>query len=572
MSELRPCAIIPTHNHVAALDAILTRLGAETLPAIVVDDGSDPAIGASISEICARHADVEYRRHAFNAGKGFAVMCGIARANERGFTHAVQIDADGQHDLDGLAALLAAARLNPDAIVTGVPQYDRTMPLLRRIWRPFTNFWVRVNTLSLHIKDAMCGFRVYPVEATLDLVRKSVHVRRMDFDVEILVKAYWSGIAVAAVPVRVSYPQGNFSNFKLWRDNVMLSRMQTRLFFGMLLRSPYLLFRRRPRLRKAGEQPTPWASMKERGAYWGLRILAGVYHVLGRTICLGAMAPVVAYFYATGREQRQASHEYLQRMWKSGYLPHPPTGWTSFRHFMSFAASALDKLAAWTGDIPQTQLRGVTSGLLREVELSGQGAFVITAHLGNPEVIRAVSILGNHVRVNVLMHTEHAQLFNRLIKEFSPDSPVRAFPVTKVGVDTAIVLSQAIARGEWVVIVGDRVPVAEGGRVVEVPFLGEPAVFPQGPYILGSLLKAPAYLMFCTRGRSGFDVHFSKFADAIELPRADRVGAVRRYAGLYAKALEARVAETPLQWFNFFSFWGTAREAHPQASAMQKVV
>jgi predicted LPLAT superfamily acyltransferase len=567
-----PCAVIPTHNHVDALDAILSRLEAEKLPAIVVDDGSDPAAATRIAEICARRPGADYQRHAFNAGKGFAVMCGIARAKERGFTHAVQIDADGQHDLDGLALLLAESKLNPEAIVTGVPEYDGTMPLMRRIWRPFTNFWVHVNTLSWHIKDAMCGFRVYPVDATLALVARSVHVRRMDFDVEILVKAYWAGIAVAAVPVRVRYPQGNFSNFKLVRDNVMLSRMQARLFFGMLVRSPYLLFRRRPRLRKPGEQPTPWPSMTERGAYLGMRIVAGIYAVLGRTICLAAMVPIVAYFYATGREQREASRDYLERLWKRGLLPYQPTPWTSFRHFMSFASSALDKLAAWTGKIPQTEIKGVTSGLLRDVEVGGKGAFIITAHLGNPEVIRALSVLGNHVRVNVLMHIEHAQLFNRLIKEFSPNSPVRAFPVTKVGVDTAMVLSQAVERGEWVVIVGDRVPVVDRGRVVEVPFLGELAAFPQGPYILGALLKAPAYLMFCVRGAKGFNVHFSKFADPIELPRADRAGAIRHYASLYARELEARVAETPLQWFNFYSFWGTARETRPEGSAVQRVV
>ena len=172
--------------------------------------------------------------------------------------------------------------------------------------------------------------------------------------------------------------------------------------------------------------------------------------------------------------------------------------------------------------------------------------------------------------MNVLMHTDHAQLFNRLIKEFSPESPVRAFAVTRVGIDTAMILSQAIANGEWVVMVGDRVPVQEEGRVVEVPFLGAMAAFPQGPYILASLLKAPTYLMFCMRGTSGFDVHFTKFADLVELPRGDRLGGIRRYGGLYARALEARLAEAPLQWFNFYSFWRTSRDLNRQAAALQR--
>jgi predicted LPLAT superfamily acyltransferase len=236
---------------------------------------------------------------------------------------------------------------------------------------------------------------------------------------------------------------------------------------------------------------------------------------------LAAMFPVVLYFFVTVASSAM-SRDYLDHLWRSGRLPHPPTRWLSIRHFQSFAESALDKLAAWTGNVPRTTLRGESMALLDAVKASGRGAFVITAHIGNPEVIRAVASLSNRGPINVLMHTEHALLFNRLIREFSPASPVRAFPVSKVGIDTAVVLSDAISRGEWVVIAGDRSPASENGRVVEVPFLGEPAAFPQGPYILGALLKAPAFLLFCVRKDRDFHVYFSKFADAIELPRAER--------------------------------------------------
>jgi predicted LPLAT superfamily acyltransferase len=565
MNQEKICAIIPTHNHVAALETILSRLAARNLPAIVIDDGSTVENSAEIAAICDRQTDTDYHREAVNRGKGHAVTRGLVCAKERGFTHALQIDADGQHDLDFLDALLDAVSANPQAIVTGVPQYDATIPRARRFWRPFTNFWVHINTLSLSIDDAMCGFRAYPVSAALELAQTSVRARRMEFDIEILVKAYWAQIAIVPVPVRVTYPAGNFSNFNVLQDNVLLTRMHARLFFGMLLRAPSLALCRAPRER------TRWPVMHERGAYWGLRILAGIYRFLGRTACVAIMAPVILYFFVTGYEQREASRDYLLRLWRHGLLTRRPGLWMSFRHFMTFGTSALDKLAAWTGDINLSQVRGVTSGLLRDVEESRRGVFVITAHIGNPEAIRAIAVLGNGVRVNVLMHTEHAQLFNRLIKHFSPDAPVRAFAVTKVGIDTAMILSQAIANGEWVVMVGDRVPVSERGRVVEVPFLGALAPFPQGPYILASLLKAPTYLMFCTRSASGFDVHFTKFADNVELPRANRLGAIRSYAALYAKALEARVAQTPLQWFNFYSFWRTSSDRDRQPSAVQRV-
>jgi predicted LPLAT superfamily acyltransferase len=570
MIGFRACVVIPTHNHVDALEPTLLRLEADGLDVIVVDDGSAVEIGTRILQVCSVHPNVEYRRQTANGGKGLAIMSGIARAGERGFTHAVQIDADGQHDLADLEPLLAEARLNPAAIVSGVPQYDRSMPLIRRIWRPFTNFWVHVSTLSSYIRDAMCGFRVYPIAMTQDLVRRSVRGRRMDFEIEILVKAYWAGIAMAFVPVRVTYPEGNFSNFDLFRDNVRLAWLQTKLFFGMLLRSPVLVFFRPLASQRGTDAPAPWSRIKERGAYWGLRSLAGVYRIFGREICLAAMTPVVFYFFATGRVQREASHDFLTRAWRLGYLPKSPTLWLSFRHFMSFAASGLDTLAAWTGRLHDIDVKGAGLDVLNAVEAGGHGAFVITAHIGNPEVIRAVAVLGGRVPVNVLMHTENAQLFNRLIREFSPDAPVRAIAVTSVGPDTAIMLSKAVAKGEWVVIVGDRIPVAAGGRTVEAPFLGDMAPFPQGPYILGALLKVPAYLLFCVRGKSGFDVHFSKFADPIELPRRDRVGAIARYAALYAQALEARVADTPLQWFNFYSFWSASRDASSGVSVAQK--
>jgi predicted LPLAT superfamily acyltransferase len=389
----------------------------------------------------------------------------------------------------------------------------------------------------------------------------------MDFDIEVLVKAHWAGIDLVAVPVLVSYPKGNFSNFDVLRDNVLLSVMQTRLFFGMLWRLPHLLFRRRVR----ATQPQRWSSTRERGAYWGMRSLAGIYRLLGRHICLAAMAPVVFYFFLTGTTQRRASRDYLDHLWRTGRLARRPTWWLSLRHFMSFGASALDKLAAWTGDLPRTTLHGESMALLNEVEASGRGAFVITAHIGNPEVIRAMASVNHKVPINVLMHTEHAQLFNGLIREFSPNSPVRAFPVTKVGVDTAVILSEAISRGEWVVIAGDRAPVSESGRVIDAQFLGDTALFPQGPYILGALLKAPTFLLFCLRDGPNFRVHFSKFADVIDLPRADRIGAIRRYARAYAEALEARASEAPLQWFNFYPFWKTDTRPAQQAAAVQQV-
>lgn len=570
MTGFSACAIIPTHNHVAALDGILVRLREFEMPVIVIDDGSGASNGARICAVCQTHANVAYQRLDPNRGKGAAVVSGLAWAQEHGFSHAAQIDADGQHDLSSVTALLETARNNPSAIVTGEPRYGEDIPLARRIWRPFTNFWVAINSVSLHVPDAMCGFRIYPVDAVVSLVRNSVRGRRMEFDVEIMVKAGWVGMPLLGVPVNVVYPADNFSNFDVLRDNISLSALQTRLFFGMLWRLPRLIHRNLTKRKNNDADPARWSSMRERGAFWGMRTLALIYRVLGRHVCLIAMFPVVVYFFATGGVQRRASRDFLDHAWRAGLLPRRPTLWMSFRHFLSFGLSILDKLAAWTTSVPRLW-PDPSLQLLGDVEASGRGIVVITAHLGNPEVIRAVAALNGRVPVNVLMHTEHAKLFNRLMKELSPSSPVRAFPVTKIGIDTAIILSEAIAKGEWVVIAGDRVPVTEeGGRVVEIPFLGEPAQFPQGPFILAALLKAPAYLLFCVREADGFRVHFSKFAEAIELPRGDRIGAIGRFASQFAKSLETRIAATPLQWFNFYPFWASSSEMRQNSVVVQR--
>ncbi len=575
MNPFRPCAIIPTLNHHLVLADIISRFAARDVPVIVVDDGSDPAAAECIAHACGNAAAAECLRHQVNQGKGAAVLSGLSRAAERGFTHAVQIDADGQHDLDRLDALMEAARANPDAIVVGQPRFDATIPRRRKFGRWLTHVLVFLNTLSFEIKDSMCGFRVYPVAVILPLARGEVRGRHMDFDPEVLVRAHWLGTPFVRIPVDVTYPAENLSNFDLRRDNVRIAGMHARSFLGMLARSPRLLMRNLSAARGRKTQSHHWADFGERGAYWGLRFLAAVYQVLGRRVCLGVLVFPVLYFLLTGRKQRRASAAYLERAWKAGFLHRKPTLFTSFRHFMAFAAASVDKLAAWTGKVSAEDLDIVSSDLFTEALEDERGAFVITAHLGNPEALRAVGTAEGW-RINVFAHTVHAEHFNRLIEAFSPDSATRMMQVTNLGPETAVTMSDAVERGEWVVMAGDRVAVNEqGGRVAWVPFLGELAPFPVGPYILASLLKRPTYLLFSLRHGDRYQVHFHKLADRVVLPRDKRTEAVESYAQGFVHALEIHTKMAPLQWFNFFDFWRPAGLAPPaaetDADALEKV-
>lgn len=235
--------VVPVYNHGASALRVVARVREQGLPCIVVDDGSDAANSALLDGLLATPG-VTLLRLPHNQGKGAAVMTGLRAAAARGHSHAVQIDADGQHDAGQIGAFVEAARARPDAVICGVPRYDASVPRARLIGRYATHLWVWINTLSLAIRDSMCGFRVYPLASTVALLDSEAAGARMDFDTEVLVRLYWRGVPVVNRPTPVTYPADGVSHFRLWRDNWLISRMHARLFFGMLRRAPQLIARR----------------------------------------------------------------------------------------------------------------------------------------------------------------------------------------------------------------------------------------------------------------------------------------------------------------------------------------
>lgn len=215
------------------------------LPLILVDDGSAAAELAALKAAVAGRPWVQLHQEPRNQGKGAAVMRGLQLAAARGFTHVVQIDADGQHRVADIEVMLDIARREPTAVVSGLPVYDASAPAARLHGRKIGIFWTRVHTWSRDILDPMCGFRVYPVRETLVVASTGRPGAGMEFDTEILVRAHWAGLPVRFTPTPVRYPVGGTSHFRLFFDNVRISAMHTRLFFGMLRRAPALLARRR---------------------------------------------------------------------------------------------------------------------------------------------------------------------------------------------------------------------------------------------------------------------------------------------------------------------------------------
>jgi glycosyltransferase involved in cell wall biosynthesis len=245
MTMFHPCVVIPVYNHEHAIGKVLAQVLAHGLPVILVDDGSSLSCAAVLDELAAAHpGQVVLERHALNQGKGGAVLSGFARAAREGYSHVLQVDADGQHSVADIPRFLEKGRAHPDAVVAGCPLYDESVPALRLYARYLTHVWVWINTLSLAIRDSMCGFRVYPVAPVLALAKRRRLGLRMNFDIEILVRLYWDGVQVVNLPTKVGYPEDGVSHFKAWTDNVLITRLHVALFFGMLPRIPSLVVRK----------------------------------------------------------------------------------------------------------------------------------------------------------------------------------------------------------------------------------------------------------------------------------------------------------------------------------------
>ncbi|AXQ29298.1 glycosyltransferase family 2 protein [Solimonas sp. K1W22B-7] len=242
---IRCVVVIPVYNHEHAIGVVVDAVRAQHLPCLMVDDGSRVTCAAELDRLAHRDPQgIRVLHLAQNQGKGGAVMAGLREAALQGYSHALQIDADGQHDPADIARFLVLAQQQPEAVICGVPIYDESVPRARLYGRYVTHVWVWINTLSLAIRDSMCGFRIYPLQSTLALIDQVRLGRRMDFDTEIMVRLHWRGVAVVNQPTHVRYPLDGISHFRMWRDNLLISRMHARLFAGMLLRLPLLLWRR----------------------------------------------------------------------------------------------------------------------------------------------------------------------------------------------------------------------------------------------------------------------------------------------------------------------------------------
>lgn len=244
-AAFRPCAIVPSYRHVTRLPGVIDALVAQNLPVFVIDDGNDGDVRTAIATLANKPRAVTVIRRDQNGGKGAAIKTGFRAAIDAGFTHALQVDADGQHDLADAPYFIEKSRERPDAVICGVPIYDASVPKARKMGRYVTHVCVWAETLSFDIVDSMCGFRLYPLATVAEVLKRESIGDRMDFDTEIAVHLHWRGAPFVTQETRVVYPEGNVSNFRMLADNVRISWMHIRLLAQMPVRAPLRMMRRR---------------------------------------------------------------------------------------------------------------------------------------------------------------------------------------------------------------------------------------------------------------------------------------------------------------------------------------
>lgn len=549
-----PCVLVPCYNHAATMASVLSRLAPFGLPVFIVDDGSDHADRQLLEQLAGQFPGVTLHHLACNQGKGAAVIAGMRAAAAAGYSHVVQVDADGQHQIEDLPLLLQLAANFPADLISGRPLYDASVPKARLYGRYITHVWVWIETLSLSIKDSMCGFRVYPLAASLALADRQPLGQRMDFDTEIMVRLYWQGTPSRFVPTRVTYPPAGLSHFDAWHDNLRISRMHSRLFFGMLRRLPQLISRR---------PAAHWSASAERKGLVGMRLMLAVYRLLGRKVFTCCLWPVIAVYWLTGGPQRQASRQWLQhiRAYARQQRQPLPRPLTSYHHFLRFGQSMLDKIASWRGDVRWGREIDFAPGAEAVVAQARQrGHLILASHLGDLEVCRALARQVSGLTITALVFTDNAARFKQLMDTVTPQAGINLLPVNAIGPETALLLQQKLEAGEWVAIVGDRTAVnraQRGGqrRVIWSAFLGRPAPFAQGPFILAAALRCPVLLMFALHEQGKLKLYCEPFADPIILPRAQRQQALQQVVDQYADRLAWHALKAPLDWFNFFDFW-----------------
>lgn len=301
---------------------------------------------------------------------------------------------------------------------------------------------------------------------------------------------------------------------------------------------------------------THWANISESGTLWGMRFMLMVHRIFGRKVFNVFLFPIISYYYLTKPEARRLSELYLTKVRQYNSTEKL----TSFRHFLMFGEVMLDKFLAWMGSFTQSDVVIETPEVFDTFSECDKGAVIIVSHLGNSEMCGALMDYLPEIRLTALVYTQHSDKFSSLLEQVNVAAKkVQLMQVTEVSPATAMLLADRANAGEFIVIAGDRTPVTGDEHTSEVDFLGAKARMPQGAFILAGLLKVPVYLLFCVKEEGVYHIYAERFSDQLTLPRKQRKEVLDSTVQDYARRLQHYCIRSPLQWFNFYSFWGEER-------------
>ncbi|ARU64128.1 glycosyl transferase family 2 [Histophilus somni] len=298
-----------------------------------------------------------------------------------------------------------------------------------------------------------------------------------------------------------------------------------------------------------------WAKQQERGTAFFLTLTRLIVKYLPLPIIRVVNFWVVLYFYLTSRQKRCYIAEYQQKL--TALFPETKLPkYAVFRQFLAFGEAITDRFAVWQKKIRYEHLIvDDADNLYADISGNGRGQILVCSHFGNIEICRALFGSGQHenFKLNVLVHNRHAAAFNKTLGDAGADE-LPLIQVEDLNVQKMLELAEKIDRGEWIAIAADRIPV-RGDKTEPVNFLGSPAEFPQGAWLLASLLKVPLNTIFCIKEQGRYRLQLRRFSESIQGRGKVREQNIRNVMQKYADLLAKECAKSPFLWFNFYDFW-----------------
>jgi predicted LPLAT superfamily acyltransferase len=295
--------------------------------------------------------------------------------------------------------------------------------------------------------------------------------------------------------------------------------------------------------------------MQERGSILGIRIVLFTLRMLGCTAASLLLVPIIAYFFVTGKTSRRASLGYLAKLHRTDPRAPQPTLWQAYRHHLEFALTVLERMLLWQGRLKGFHFDSVESERALLNRKGTMGSLLLGSHLGSFDALRALALSVDN-RVHVVMYRAHAKRINQVMEELSGQTNLRVVELAPGDMNGVLDLKDCVDRGEHVALLADRHAPGGKERICRVPFLGEPAAFPQSPWILASLLECPVVMVAGLRlKRMSYRITVTPMADRVVLSRKDREAQARPHIEKFARRLEELCCDSPRQWFNFYDFW-----------------